>query len=326
MRAAVAVRVDKDDPLSALELKDGWPSPEVGPNQARIRLAATTVNMHDLWTLRGVAVRRESFPRILGCDIVGWDDRGNEVMVTGSFGDPDAGGGDETFDPGRSLISEDLPGSFGEYAVAPTRNVIAKPPWLTFHQAACLNVSWSSTYRLLFTRGHAQPGERILIQGAGGGIATAAIAMARAAGLQVVVTSRSEAKRQRALKLGAHEAIPTGERLREPVDIVVDTVGAATWKHSLRSVRPGGRIVTAGATTGSDIPLDLPRIFYHQVSIVGSTSGSRSDTLRMLRFMEAANLRPVIDSVHPLERIHDAFVRMQQPDLFGNVVVEIASA
>jgi NADPH:quinone reductase-like Zn-dependent oxidoreductase len=273
-----------------------------------------------------VGVRADSFPKILGCDIVGWDDQGNEVMVTGAFGDPDAGGGDETFDPERSLISEDLPGSFGEYTVVPARNVIPKPAWLTFHQAACLNVSWSSTYRLLFTRGRAQPGERVLIQGAGGGVATAAIAMARAAGLQVIVTSRSPSKCQRALKLGAHEAIPTGEALREPVDIVVDTVGAATWKHTLRSVRPGGRVVTAGATTGSDVALDLPRIFYRQVSVIGSTSGSRADTLRMLRFMEAANLRPIIDSVHSLERIHEAFARLQEPDLFGNVVVDIAAA
>jgi NADPH:quinone reductase-like Zn-dependent oxidoreductase len=326
MRAAVALRIDEKDPVSAIEVRDGWPEPEPGPNQVRIRLAATTVNMHDLFALRGVGVRPDSFPRILGCDIVGWDDGGREVMVTGCFGDPDAGGGDETFDPKRSLISEDLPGSFGEYTVVPRRNVIPKPKWLTFHQAACVNVAWSSTYRLLFTRGGAQPGERILIQGAGGGVATAAAAMARAAGLQVVVTSRSQAKRDRAIELGAHEAIPTGERLREPVDIVVDTVGAATWEHSLRSVRPGGRIVTAGATTGSGIPIDLPRIFYRQISIIGSTSGSRAETLRLLRFMEAARLRPIIDSVHPLDRIRDAFVRMQHPDLFGNVVVDVAAA
>jgi NADPH:quinone reductase-like Zn-dependent oxidoreductase len=323
MRAAVALRVDEENPLAALEIKDGWPTPEPGPGQVRIRLAATTVNMHDLWALRGVGVRRESFPRILGCDIAGWDDKGNEVMVTGSFADPDAGGGDETFDPKRSLISEDLPGSFGEYTVAPARNVIPKPKWLNFHQAACVNVSWSSTFRLLFTRGRAQPGERVLIQGAGGGVATAATAMARAAGLYVIVTSRSEAKRRRAVELGAHEAIPSGERVREPVDIVVDTVGAATWKHSLRSVRPGGRIVTAGATTGSDAPLELGRVFYQQISIIGSTSGSRADTLQMLRFMEAARLRPMIDSVYPLERIREAFERSQQPDLFGNVVVDI---
>ncbi|MGH7438859.1 MAG: zinc-binding dehydrogenase, partial [Polyangiaceae bacterium] len=175
-------------------------------------------------------------------------------------------------------------------------------------------------------RGHAQPGERVLIQGAGGGVATAATAMARAAGLHVTVTSRSEEKRRRALETGAHEVLPAGERLREPVDLVVDTVGAATWKHSLRSVRPGWRIVTLGATTGSDAPLELARIFYQQISIIGSTSGSRADTLRMLRFMEAARLRPVIDSVFPLERIRDALRRMMDPSLFGNVVVDIATS
>jgi NADPH:quinone reductase-like Zn-dependent oxidoreductase len=326
MRAAVALRIDPKDPLSAIELREEWPEPKAGPNQVRVRLAASTVNMHDLWALRGIGVARESFPRVLGCDIAGWDDQGQEVIVTGCFGDPDAGGGDETFDPERSLVSERLPGSFAEYTVVPARNVIPKPKWLTFHQAACLNVSWSSTYRLLFTRGRVQPGERILIQGAGGGLATAATAMARAAGLYVIVTSRSHEKLERARELGAHEAIPTGERLKEPVDVAVDTVGAATWKHSLRSLRPGGRILTAGATTGSDIPMDLPRIFYHQLSIIGSTSGSRAETLRMLRFMEAARLRPVIDSVYPLARIREALERMLAPDLFGNVVVAIAQA
>lgn len=326
MRAAVALRVDERNPLSGLELREGWPLPEAGPGQVLVRVAATTVNAHDVWALRGVGVRPDSFPRILGCDIVGWDASGNEIMVTGCFGDPDAGDGDETFDPMRSLVSEDLPGSFAEYTVVPARNVIAKPAWLTFREAACLNVGWSTTYRALFTRARATPGERLLVQGAGGGVATAAIAMARAAGLHVTVTSRSEAKRARALELGAHEVLATGERLREPVDLVLETVGAATFRHSLRSVRPGGRVVTCGATTGSDLPLELPRIFYHQVSIIGSTSGTRSETLRMLRFMGAANLRPVIDSVYPLDRIRDAFTRTQEADLFGNVVVEIGSA
>jgi NADPH:quinone reductase-like Zn-dependent oxidoreductase len=325
MRAAVAVRIDADNPLSALELKE-WPTPEPGPGQVRVRLAATTVNMHDLWTLRGVGVRADAFPKILGCDIVGWDAQGREVMVTGAFGEPDAGDGDETLDPKRSLISEDLPGSFAEFAIVPARNVIARPAWLSFEQAACLNVAWSTTYRALFTRGEARPGERILIQGAGGGVSTAAISMARAAGLYVIATSRSEQKRARALALGAHEAIATGERVREAVDLAIDTVGAATWQHSLRSLRPGGRIVTSGATTGSDIGLDLPRIFYRQVSIIGSTSATRGETLRMLRFMEAAALRPVIDSVYPFERIHDAFTRSQAADLFGNVVIDIAGA
>ncbi|HKU44978.1 MAG TPA: zinc-binding dehydrogenase [Polyangiales bacterium] len=316
--------MDERDPLSALEIKD-WPTPEPGPGQVRIKVAASTVNMHDLWTLRGVGVAHDDFPKILGCDIVGWDAAGREVMVTGAFGDPDAAYGDETLDPKRALISEVLPGSFGEYTIVPARNVIDKPSWLSFHEAACLNVAWSTTYRMLFTRAQAQPGERVLVQGAGGGVAGAAISMARAAGLYVIVTSRSEHKRARALEIGAHEALATGERLREAVDIVVDTVGAATWKHSLRSLKPGGRIVTVGATTGSDIALDLPRVFYRQLSIIGSTSATRGETLRMLSFMQAASLKPVIDSVYPFERIHDAFRRTQAPDLFGNVVVDISA-
>ena len=238
MFAAVATRSSADSPLSSLELRSDWPAPTPGPGQTRIRLAATTVNMHDLWTLRGVGVKPEAFPLILGCDITGWDDEGREVMVTGAFGDPDAGDGDETFDPNRSLISEVLPGSFAEYTIAPSRNVIPKPAWLSFREAACLNVGWSTTFRLLFTRGNARPGERVLIQGAGGGVATAAIAMARAAGLHVTVTSRYEDKRKRALALGAHEAVETGTRLAEPVDLVVETVGAATFRHSCRAWLP----------------------------------------------------------------------------------------
>lgn len=324
MRAAVARRADPEQPLAALSFEHDWPEPKPGPGQVRIRVAATTVNMHDLWALRGVGVRPEAFPMILGCDIVGWDPEGREVMVTGCFGDPDAGGGDETLDPKRSLVSEDLPGSFSELTIVPARNVIPKPAWLSFHEAACLNVGWSTTYRALFTRARAQPGERILIQGAGGGVATAAISMARAAGLYVIVTSRSADKRARALELGAHEAIATGERLSEPVDLALDSVGAATWKHTLRALKPGGRVVTCGATTGSDLALDLPRVFYRQLSIIGSTSGTRAETLRMLQLMRAASLRPVIDSVYPFERIHDAFARAQAPDVFGNVVIDIA--
>src|SRR5262245_27471169 len=117
MRAAVALRVDERNPLSAVAVMDDWPLPEPGPSHLRVRVAATTVNMHDLWSLRGVGVKPDTFPRILGCDIVGWDPDGNEVMVTGCFGDPDAGDGDETFDPKRSLVSESLPGSFAEFTV-----------------------------------------------------------------------------------------------------------------------------------------------------------------------------------------------------------------
>jgi NADPH:quinone reductase-like Zn-dependent oxidoreductase len=180
MRAAVAVRSDPDDPISAIELRHAFPAPEPGPGQMLVRVAASSVNLHDLWTLRGIGVPKDAFPRVLGCDIAGWDPDGNEIMVTSAFGDVDAGGGDETFDPNRTLISEDLPGAFGDYTVVPERNVIPKPSWLTFHEAACVSIAWGTTYRALFTRGRAQPGETVLVQGAGGGVATAAIAPWRA--------------------------------------------------------------------------------------------------------------------------------------------------
>lgn len=321
MKAAIATGINADDPISMIAMHDDWPEPVIAPGHARIRMAATTINAHDLWALRGVGVRPDAFPMTLGCDIVGWDDEGNEVIVSGCFADPDDGDGDETLSPSRSLISEDLPGSFAEFTVAPRRNLLPKPAWLSWQQAACLNVAYGTTFRMLFTRAQARPGERVLVQGAGGGVAIAAIQMARAAGLWVVATSRTEAKRQRALELGAHEVVPTGARLAEPVDLVVDTVGEATWAHSLKCLRPGGRIVTAGATTGPNPGADLTRLFYRQLSVIGSTSVTRGEFIRLLNFLHATGIRPVIDSEYPFAELPAAMARSEAPDLFGKVVV-----
>jgi NADPH:quinone reductase-like Zn-dependent oxidoreductase len=321
----VATGINETDPLSMLELRDDWPDPIAPEDHTVVRVATTSINMHDLWSLRGVGVRADQFPMVLGCDIAGWDSHGNEVVVSGSFGNPDAGHGDESFDPNRALVSERFPGSFAEYTIVPNRNLVPKPAFMTLEEAGCITVAWTTAYRMLFTRGYAEPGETVLIQGAGGGVATAAAALARAAGLRVVVTSRSAAKRERALALGAHEAVETGARLSAPVDLVIETVGEATWKHSLRSVRPGGRIVVSGATTGSDPSADLARIFYRQISIIGVSGASRVETAQLLHFMEAAELHPLVDSVYPLDQIHAAFERAQQPDLYGKVVVRVGA-
>ena len=152
MRAAIATHIDAEDPLALLDRRDYWPEQAVPAGYTTITVAATTVNMHDLWWMRGVGIRPEQFPMVLGCDIAGWDPAGNEVLVTGAFGDPDAGGGDETFDPNRALISERYPGSFAERTVVPARNVLPKPPWLSFHETACLNVAWSTAYRPLLSQ------------------------------------------------------------------------------------------------------------------------------------------------------------------------------
>jgi NADPH:quinone reductase-like Zn-dependent oxidoreductase len=220
-------------------------------------------------------------------------------------------------------VSERFPGAFAEKTIVPRRNLLPKPAHLTMEEAGCLTVAWTTAFRMLFTRGGAEAGETVLIQGAGGGVATAAALLAKAAGLYVIVTSRSPEKRSTALKLGAHEAIETGARVSRPVDIVIETVGEATWKHSLRCLRPGGRVVVSGATTGGDPSAELARVFFKQLSIIGVSGASRVETEQLVRFMEAADIHPLVDSVYPLDRVHDAFRRAQEPDLYGKVVVRV---
>ena len=208
MFAVSAVRFAPDDPLSALELgerpdpiaKDGWVTVEV---------KAASLNHHDLWSLRGVGLKESQLPMILGCDAAGLDPDGNEVIVHALIGDPDYRG-DETMDPGRSLLSERHQGTFAEQVVVPRRNLVPKPPQMSFAEAACLPTAWLTAYRMLFNRSGLQPGSTVLVQGAGGGVATALIALAHAAGFRVWATSRDEAKRARAVEIGADAAFESG--------------------------------------------------------------------------------------------------------------------
>ena len=173
---------------------------------------------------------------------------------------------------------------------------------------------------MLFAKSGAQPGATILVQGASGGVATALILLGRAAGYRVWATSRTEAKRERALELGADQAFETGARLPERVDVVMETVGQATWAHSVRSLKPGGRIVICGATSGDAPPAELTRIFFTQLSVAGSTMGTRDQLGRLARFCEQTGVRPVIDQVLPLTRARDGFAAMIAGDLFGKIV------
>ena len=169
----------------------------------------------------------------------------------------------------------------------PRRNLVPKPAALSFEEAACLPTAWLTAYRMLFVRGGVRPGETVLVQGAGGGVASALIALARQAGMRVWVTSRDEAKRAKALELGAHEAFETGARLPERVDAVMETVGEATWKHSLRALKPGGTLVVSGSTSGGSPPAELQRVFFLQLSVIGSTMGTRDELERLARLCEA---------------------------------------
>ena len=221
---------------------DGWTT---------VTVKAASLNHHDLWSLRGVGLKEDALPMILGCDAAGLDEDGNEVVVHAVISDP-AWSGDETLDPRRSLLSERHQGTFADQVVVPRGNLVPKPASMSFAEAACLPTAWLTAYRMLFTQGGLKPGDTVLVQGAGGGVATALITLARAGGLTVLATSRDEAKRQRALEIGAHEVFESGARLPVKVDAVMETVGRATWSHSIRSLRPGGKVVISGTTSGPE--------------------------------------------------------------------------
>ncbi|NBM19315.1 zinc-binding dehydrogenase [Streptomyces sp. GC420] len=320
MLAATAVSQSATDPLAGLVVAD-VPVPGPRPGWSLVRVVASSLNMHDLWTLRGVGHPPERLPIVLGCDAAGYDEDGNPVLVHPVIADADAGMGDETLDPERALLSEQHNGAFAEYLSVPTRNLIPKPSWLTFDEAASLPVAWGTAYRMLFTRAGIRAGDRVLVQGAGGGVASAAIKLAAAAGAVVYATSRSEDKRAQALTWGARAAVATGERLPERVDVVIETVGEATWSHSMKSLRPGGTLVIAGATSGMNPPADLGRVFYLQQRILGSTGCTRSELVALLKLMDATGLRPVIDRTLPLAEIHKGFQLMIDGRLTGKLVV-----
>ncbi|HUZ39608.1 MAG TPA: zinc-binding dehydrogenase [Streptosporangiaceae bacterium] len=319
MFAVAAARFDADDPLAGLELGER-PDPVPPEGWATVTVKAASLNHHDVWTLRGVGISADRLPVILGCDAAGVDENGQEVVVHAVVGDPDAGGGDETLDPRRSLLSERYDGTFAERLVVPRRNLVPKPAALSFEEAACLPTAYLTAYRMLFVRSGLEPGSTVLVQGAGGGVATALILLGRAAGFRVWATSRSEAKRERALELGADQVFGSGGRLPERVDAVMETVGQATWAHSLRALRPGGRIVVCGATSGAAPPAELNRVFFLQLSVVGSTMGSRDELARLMVLCEQTGARPRIDRTLPLTQAADGFAAMIAGELFGKVV------
>ena len=320
MFAVYAESFSPEDPLSGLTIGER-PEPDVPDGWTTVTVKAASLNHHDLWTLRGVGIKQEQLPMIIGCDAAGIDEDGNEVVVHSVISDPSFSGADETLDPKRSLLSERYQGTFADKVTVPRRNVVPKPESLSFEEAACLPTAWLTAYRMLFVQGSCRPGDTVLVQGAGGGVSTALIALARAGGLRVFATSREESKRQRALDLGAHAVFETGERLPVTVDAVMETVGQATWLHSIRSLRVGGTLVTTGATSGNMPPdMGLTRIFFLQLRVIGSTMGTRGELASLVSMMDATGVRPVIDRVLPMEDARQGLEAMAQGDIFGKIV------
>jgi NADPH:quinone reductase-like Zn-dependent oxidoreductase len=318
MLAAYAKCVNREDPLSCLRV--GAIEPGATPEDwVDVHVRAASLNHHDLWALRGQALTADRTPMILGSDAAGVTTDGREVIVHAVIGDAGARG-DETLDARRSLLSEIYPGTLAEIVRVPAANLVDKPAELTFEEAACLPTAWLTAFRMIARKSQTSPGDTLLIQGAGGGVSSAAIVLGAALGRRVWVTSRSERKREWALDLGADAVFEPGSRLPEKVDAVIETVGAATWDHSLKSLRPGGTVVVSGATTGPNPPADLNRVFFLQLSIVGSTMGTRDDLVALVEMLRSTGVRPVIDSVHPLSAIAEGFAAMERGEVLGKIV------
>ncbi|WP_030281087.1 zinc-binding dehydrogenase [Streptomyces catenulae] len=317
MLAVSAVRADARDPLGCLTVAErDEPVPAAGWTTVTVRAAA--LNRHDLWTLRGVGPAFQRLPIVLGSDAAGVDQEGNPVLVHSVVTEDTRGG--EGSAPRWSVLGERYDGTFAERVAVPRENLVPKPAGMSFEDAACLPGAWLTAYRMLFDRAALEPGATVLVQGAGGGVATALIVLGSAAGYRVWVTGRSAERRKQAEALGAEAAFPPGARLPSRVDAVMETVGEATWEHSLRSVRDGGRVVVSGATTGALPPAELTHVFFRELTITGCTLGSRDQLARLARFCTQNRLAPVIDRVLPLSWAREGFRAMSDGTVFGKVV------
>jgi NADPH:quinone reductase-like Zn-dependent oxidoreductase len=318
MFAVYAAEPNPDDPLASLRAGDR-PDPDVPDGFVPVTVRAASLNMHDIFTLRGVGIKPDQFPMTLGCDGAGVLSDGSEVVIYPVVTTP-GWTGDETLDPRRTLLTEKLQGTFADTVVVPERNVVPKPESLSFSESACMGTAWLTAYRMLFVKSHLRPGQTMLVQGASGGVATALVQLGRAAGMRVWVTGRTEGKRELARTLGAHETFESGARLPERVDAVFETVGKATWSHSAKSLKPGGIIVICGATSGDADKAELQRLFFLQLRMVGSTMGTRQELADLLSFLDVTGIRPQIGTELPMTDAEQGFKSMLDGQTAGKIV------
>jgi NADPH:quinone reductase-like Zn-dependent oxidoreductase len=340
MKAAVFYKHGGPEVLRYDEVLD----PPVNGGEVRVRVKACALNHLDLWIRQGIPAFSVPLPHIGGCDVAGIVER-CASDVTG------LSPGDRVFlSPGLScwrcefclsgrdnlcltyrILGAQVDGGLAEFVSVPALNVIPIPGQLTFEQAAAFPLTAVTSWHMLFTLARLQPAEDILILGAGSGVGSMAVQMARAAGARVITTVGSDEKIDRAKALGAAEVLNhTSEDIAERVksltagrgvDVVFEHVGPATWEHSLRSLAKGGRLVTCGATTGPSVTVDLRLLYMRQTAVMGSFMGTRAELLDVAKWVGEKRVQPVIDSVMPLKEVRAAHERMSDRKLFGKIVL-----
>jgi NADPH:quinone reductase-like Zn-dependent oxidoreductase len=312
MRAVFAEAISPEAPLTGLVVGDR-PEPEVPGGWVRVRVTASALNHHDIWSLRGVGLSKEQLPMILGCDAVGRTEDGRRVLVHSVIEDDK--------DPrGFSLLSEKYPGAMADFVSVPAENLVTLPDNVSDVDGAALPTAWLTAWRALVTKGRISDGRSVLVQGAGGGVATAAIGLATAMGKRVYVTSRDAAKREKAEAMGA-TAVEPGARLPERVDVVIETVGEATFDHSLKCAAPGARIVVSGGTSGRTVPLLLPRVFMMELEILGSSMGTIDELTDVMNLVARGAVKPVVDEVFGFADARQAFEKLNSGNVFGKLVL-----
>jgi NADPH:quinone reductase-like Zn-dependent oxidoreductase len=306
-------------------------APSVGDDDVRVRVVASALNHMDLWVTRGMP--RPPLPHIPGCDVAGFVDAvgahvshvapGDEVVINpgvSPVADVVALGNDSPMGDGFMIYGEHCWGGHATFATAPGRNVMARPANRSWEECAAYPLAYLTAYRML-RRARVAAGDTVLVVGIGSGVSCAALAIARHMGATVHVTSRSEAKRAEAITMGAHAAHDSGDS-RWPVaaDVVVESVGPATWDQSVRALKPGGRLVVCGGTSGPKVELNLPRLFFKQFEIIGSTMGSYEEFATVTRLV-ADGLPVHVDRTFPLTDYPAALERLERGDQLGKIVI-----
>jgi len=327
-----AVVIREHGSFDKLVLED-VPAPEPKADEVRVRVRAAALNHLDTWVRRGVEGFRFPLPIIPGCDGAGVVDAageaahgiepGQEVVLVPGLGHPLA--------RDYGILGETRDGTCAELIVVPRENVLPKPAGLSWEEAGSFSLTYLTAWVMLANRAAIQPGEWVLIHAIGSGVGVASLQIARLFGCRVIGTASTPEKRARAREMGAEEVFAYEDFVREArrvtgkagVDVVVDHVGPATWEGSVATLRKGGRIVTCGGTSGYEIRFDVRHLFFKSLSFLGSTMGTLEDQKTVLRHVEAGRLRPVIDSVFPLEKIADAHRRLAERTVFGKVVVTL---
>lgn len=322
------------------------PEPTFNETEALIRVRACALNHLDIWARTGTRQERIPMPHISGSDISGEVAKvgsavknhkpGARVLIAPGISDGTceycASGWDSLCD-NYKIIGYETQGGYAEYVSVPTNNIMPIPDKLTFEQAAAVPLVFLTAWHMLTTRAHLSPGETVLVWGAGSGVGSAAIQVAKLIGAKVIATAGNDQKLEKARNLGAdwtinHHNQDVPAEVKRATDgkkanVVFDHIGQATWEKSMRSMAPGGRLVNCGVTSGGKAEIDIRHVFVRQFSLMGSYMGGRSELLKVLSFFEDGRLKPVVDSVFPLKDAASAQTRMEKSEHFGKIVLKI---